>query len=93
MNATKTFVSAKTNKEYVYEVAKAGPAGGGVPVATPTVQPAIAALAVEGTCVARFSDWLLLEGKPKPKLADTISEKLETAFAGQSFQVNVEEVR
>ncbi len=54
---------------------------------------AIAALAVEGTCVARFSDWLLLEGKPKPKLADTISEKLETAFAGQSFQVNVEEVR
>jgi hypothetical protein len=42
--------------------------------------------------VARFSDWLLCEGK-KPKAvptAEKIESKLATAFPGSRFRVNVE---
>jgi hypothetical protein len=45
-------------------------------------------------CVARFNDWLLVEGN-KPKTvptAEKIERKLVAAFPGSKFQVKIEEV-
>jgi len=52
----------------------------------------LAARSVEGSCVARFSDWLLCQGKPKDSLAEKVQEQLEAAFTGSTFRVTMEVV-
>jgi hypothetical protein len=48
----------------------------------------IAAQTIGAGCVARFDDWLLVEGKIKPS-ADKIANKLRAAFPGGNFQVEI----
>jgi hypothetical protein len=52
----------------------------------------LVAAAETDACAARFADSLLVEGKPKPSLADKIGEKLARAFGGSEFNVVVEEI-
>ena len=54
----------------------------------------LAAQAVEetGVCMARFSDWLLVEGKPETVSTEKISSQLAAAFRGATFNVTVEEI-
>jgi hypothetical protein len=57
----------------------------------------LAAQAIEqtatGACVARFKDWILVEGnKHKAVLHERVTEKLRTAFPDSTFRVTLEEV-
>jgi hypothetical protein len=47
--------------------------------------------ATSGVLVARFDDWLLLEGKPPKFLQSRIESELATAFPSASFQIAVAE--
>jgi hypothetical protein len=55
----------------------------------------VAALALDeaqpGALVARFSESLLCEGRPKINTAEKVKAKLETAFAGSNFDVVIQE--
>jgi hypothetical protein len=44
-------------------------------------------------CVARFQDWLVCKGnKAKALSGEMIAQKLAAAFAGQSFNIRIEEI-
>jgi hypothetical protein len=43
--------------------------------------------------VARFTDWLLVEGKPNALTSEKVAERLNAAFSGASFNLQVEETR
>jgi hypothetical protein len=60
-----------------------------------TVASLLAAVAIEenkGVTVARFQDWLLVEGRAKPKLVDTIEQRLAAVFPDSDFQVTAEDL-
>jgi hypothetical protein len=58
---------------------------------------ALAALALDeampDACVARFADWLLVQGKPNALATEKIADKLAAAFNGATFPVGIEEAR
>jgi hypothetical protein len=55
---------------------------------------AVTALAVEEShpVMARTDGWLLAEGKPDKDLVAKVKDKLQSAFRGAEFEVNVEEI-
>jgi hypothetical protein len=58
---------------------------------------ALAALTIEenspadsAPVAARFRDWILCTGKPKPQLPERIAAKLEATFTGSRFKIEIE---